>query len=72
MKHHQTHKKLIILGCLLIGAMQYPLISFFSSDISIGGFPVLVLYLLVVWVVALIFILRYTRRISSSEKQPNE
>lgn len=73
MKDNKPQQKLIALGCLLIAALQYPLVSFFSVDDSIGGIPVLVIYLLTVWLIGLIFLFRYTRRIApTSDKQPHE
>lgn len=53
-KHSLTGQRLMaicLIGCL---ALNYPLLSIFSTDRLIGGIPVLYVYLFVGWLVLIV------------------
>lgn len=64
--------KLVILGILMIIALQYPVISFFSLDVLIMGIPALILYLFLVWLVGIIVLIAITMQIRFKSPRDNE
>ncbi len=47
-------QKLILASILLMGLFTYPIISIASKPRMLAGIPVLFLYILIVWIVAII------------------
>lgn len=47
-------QKLILASILLMGLFTYPVISIASKPEMLAGVPVLFLYILIVWIVAII------------------
>jgi lipopolysaccharide export LptBFGC system permease protein LptF len=63
-----------LLGILIFLLLNYPLLQIFNRDALLGGIPVLVLYLHVVWILAIVglyvFGRRLTSRGASGQKEP--
>lgn len=60
-------KLLALLGILFFLLLNYPLLHVFNRDALLGGIPVLVLYLLVVWLLAIAGLYALGRRLTSRE-----
>jgi hypothetical protein len=56
-----------LLGILIFLMLNYPLLQIFNRDTLLGGFPVLVLYLLWVWLLAIAGLYTLGRRLTSGE-----
>lgn len=47
-------QKLVLASILLMGLFTYPVISIASKPAMLAGIPVLFLYILIVWIIAII------------------
>jgi hypothetical protein len=56
-----------LLGILIFLMLNYPLLQIFNRDTLLGGFPVLVLYLHWVWLLAIAGLYTLGRRLTSGE-----
>ncbi len=56
-----------LLGILIFLMLNYPLLQIFNRDTLLGGFPVLVLYLLWVWLLAIAGLYTLGRRLTSGK-----
>jgi hypothetical protein len=56
-----------LLGILIFLLLNYPLLQIFNRDTLLGGIPVLVLYLLGVWLLAIAGLYALGRRLISRE-----
>jgi hypothetical protein len=52
-----------LLGILFFLLVNYPLMQMANSDALLGGFPVLILYLHVVWILAIACLFALGRRL---------
>ena len=68
----RRNMKLVILGILMIIALQYPVISLFSLDVLIMGIPALILYLFLVWLIGIIVLIAITMQIRFKSPRDNE
>jgi len=58
--------KLVVVGTMLLLALHYPIISFFSFEKLVFGIPQLFFYLFSLWVVLIIVIIKLTTDIKHS------
>lgn len=72
MKYSPNHSKLIITGIALLVAFHYPVISLFSFEKTIFGIPQLFLYILILWVLAIGFIIRITLNINHKNQERDD
>ena len=56
-----------LLGILIFLLLNYPLLQIFNLDTLVGGIPVLVLYLHVVWILAIVVVYAFGSRLTSRE-----
>lgn len=56
-----------LLGILIFLLLNYPLLQIFNRDYLLGGIPLLVLYLLGVWLLAIAGLYALGRRLISRE-----
>ena len=56
-----------LLGILCFLLLNYPLLQIFNRDTLVGGIPVLVLYLHVVWILAIVGLYAFGSRLTSRE-----
>jgi hypothetical protein len=56
-----------LLGILIFLLLTYPLLQIFNRDTLLGGIPVLVLYLHVVWILAIVGLYALGSRLTSRE-----
>jgi len=56
-----------MLGILIFLLLNYPLLQIFNRNILLGGIPLLVLYLLVVWILAIVGLHVLGGRLTSKE-----
>jgi hypothetical protein len=56
-----------LVGVLVFLLLNYPLLQIFNRDISLAGIPVLVLYLHVVWILAVVGLYALGSRLTSRE-----
>jgi uncharacterized membrane protein len=54
MQSNVKRQKLILTSILLMGAFSYPAISIANQPVMVGGIPLLFLYVLAVWIIAII------------------
>ncbi len=54
MQSNVKRQKLILTSIVLMGLLTYPLISIANKQVMVAGIPLLFLYVLVVWVIAII------------------
>ncbi len=64
-------KRLEILGWLALIALQYPILSLFSSKFVIYGIPLLHWYVLLVWLAIIIRLFFITKRLSKTVEAQN-
>jgi hypothetical protein len=62
MKNKLTRQKLFLFSILLMVLFTYPVISIVNKTMFIAGFPVLFLYVFVVWIIAIIVLYRLADR----------
>jgi len=56
-----------LMGILVFLLLNYPLLQIFNGDTLVGGIPLLILYLHVVWVLAIIGLYTLGRRLTNRE-----
>ena len=56
-----------LLGILIFLLLNYPLLQIFNRDTLLGGIPLLILYLLGVWLLAIAGLYAFGRRLISRE-----
>jgi len=56
-----------LLGFLIFLLLNFPLLQIFNHDTLLAGIPVLVLYLHVVWILAIVGLFALGRRLTSRE-----
>jgi len=56
-----------LLGILIFLLLNYPLLQIFNRDTLLGGIPVLILYLLGVWILAIAGLYILSRRLTSGQ-----
>jgi len=70
----KRHKFWALLGILIFLLLNYPLLQIFNRDALLGGIPVLVLHLHVVWILAIVGLYVFGRRLTSrgapGQKEP--
>jgi hypothetical protein len=54
-----------LLGILIFLLLNYPLLQISNHDTLVGGIPILILYLLGVWILAIVGLYLLSRRITS-------
>jgi hypothetical protein len=54
-------------GILVFLLLNYPLLQIFNCDFLLGGIPLLVLYLFVVWILAIVGLYDLGGRLTSRE-----
>ena len=54
-------------GIVVFLLLNYPLLQIFNLDTAIGGIPLLVFYLHVVWLAAIVALYALGRRLTSQE-----
>jgi hypothetical protein len=67
-EEHKT-QKLILFSILLLILLSYPFISIINKTVLVGGFPVLFLYIFLVWIFAIIILQRLSEQ---KQKRKNE
>jgi hypothetical protein len=63
----KRHKFLALLGILIFLLLTFPLLQIFNYDTLLAGIPVLVLYLHVVWILAIVGLYALGSRLISRE-----
>lgn len=63
----KRHKFWALLGILTFLLVNYPLLQMANREISVGGFPVLILYLHGVWFLAIAGLYALGRSLTSPE-----
>ena len=63
----KRHKFWALLGIFIFLLLNLPLLQIFNRDTLLGGIPVLVLYLLVVWILAIVGLYVLGSRLASRE-----
>ncbi len=63
----RRHKFWALLGVLIFLLLNYPLLQICNRVNLLGGIPVLVLYLHVVWIVAIAVLYAFANRLTSRE-----
>ncbi|MFA5183413.1 MAG: hypothetical protein WC405_19040 [Syntrophales bacterium] len=63
----KRHKFWALLGILIFLLLNFPLLQIFNHDTLLAGIPVLVLYLHVVWILAIIGLYVLGSRLTSRE-----
>ena len=63
----KRHKFWALLGILIFLLLNFPLLQIFNHDTLLAGIPVLVLYLHVVWILAIIGLYALGSRLTSRE-----
>ena len=58
MQNNFKRQKLILFSVLLMVLFTYPVISLANQAATIGGIPVLFLYILIVWIIAIFILYR--------------
>jgi predicted permease len=60
----ETHKdqKLLIISCLFLVLFTFPVLSIFNSKSSVGGIPVLYLYIFAIWILFIVTIFRVIKK----------
>jgi len=61
------HKFWALLGILIFLLLNFPLLQIFNHDTLLAGIPVLVLYLHVVWILAIVALYALGSRSTSRE-----
>jgi hypothetical protein len=56
-----------LLGILIFLLLNYPLLQIFNRDTLLGGIPLLILYLLGVWLLAIAGLYRLSRRLTAGQ-----
>jgi len=56
-----------MLGIMIFLLLNYPLLQIFNRSILLGGIPLLVLYLLMVWILAIVGLYALGSRLTSRE-----
>jgi hypothetical protein len=69
MQNNFKHQKLILLSILLLVLLSYPFISIANKSTLIFGFPVLYLYIFIVWFITIVILFRLT---DHNKKQNDE
>lgn len=54
MQSNVKRQKLILTSILLMGLFTYPVISIANKGVMVAGIPLLFLYVLLVWIIAII------------------
>ncbi|HOZ79278.1 MAG TPA: hypothetical protein PLY34_14895 [Ferruginibacter sp.] len=54
MQSNVKRQKLILTSILLMGLFTYPVISIANKRVMVAGIPLLFLYVLLVWIIAII------------------
>lgn len=54
MQSNVIRQKLILTSILLMGLFTYPVISIANKRVMVAGIPLLFLYVLLVWIIAII------------------
>jgi len=62
MQSKSKRQKLILISILLFIAFTYPIISIANKATLIYGIPLLFLYILIIWVIAIIVMYRLAER----------
>jgi hypothetical protein len=63
----KSSKLWALVGILVFLLLNYPLLQIFNGDTLLGGIPVLILYLHVVWIFAIIGLYTLSRRLTPRE-----
>lgn len=63
----KREKLLIFLGVLAFALFNYPLLQIFNSTLSVGGIPLLVVYLFGVWLLIILVLLVGKNWLSSKD-----
>jgi hypothetical protein len=63
----KRHKFWALLGILIFLLLNYPLLQICNHDALLAGIPVLVLYLHVVWILAIVGLYALGSRLTSRE-----
>lgn len=58
MQNNFKRQKLILFSVLLMALFTYPVISLANRAAVIGGIPVLFVYILIVWIIAIFILYR--------------
>lgn len=58
MDKKSAKRKLIFTGYVVLLALQYPVLTFFSQQKEVFGVPLLYLYILLVWLLTIFWIFR--------------
>jgi hypothetical protein len=56
-----------LFGILVFFLLNYPLLHIFNLDVLVGGIPLLVLYLFVVWILTIVGLYAFGSRLISRE-----
>jgi hypothetical protein len=69
MQSKLKRQKLVAASILLFVAFTYPIVSIANQATLIAGIPILFLYILIVWIIAIIILYRLA---DHSPKKPDE
>lgn len=58
-----------VLGILCFLLLNYPLIHIFNYDTLVAGFPILPLYILLIWILAIIALYALSSRMASPDPE---
>jgi tryptophan-rich sensory protein len=69
MQSKLKQQKLTLFSVLLLLLFTYPFISIANKSALVAGIPILFLYILVVWIIAIVVLYRIAER---KQKKPDE
>lgn len=63
------HELAVLLCAMLLLLFNQPILSIADSNMHLAGIPVLFIYLLIVWIIAIIALYRISRHLFTDENQ---
>lgn len=61
----KVEKLAILLGVVFFLLLNYPLLANFNRNILVAGTPLIILYLFIVWILAIVVLFYFARRFNS-------